>query len=238
MSSIKTYVVHVKGDKAREAHITKELTKHHIPFQFMLDGNIEDITDSILEKYFGDSMKRKTSQTSCALKHILIYEEMIKNNVEQALIFEDDIELTKSFNRVFSTCLVEIENRKLNNYAIFYENTNLLYIKKSEAVAGQILYEKKSSRYAGAYLLDIAAAKGIIEYIKQKQCDRPIDWLYNKLAEDNSINIYWSYPPIAEQASHNGKMQSLLDGKKYGFFRRVSYFLQKIYKKEILYKLR
>ena len=32
--------------------------------------------------------------------------------------------------------------------------------------------------------------------------------------------------------------ESLLDGKKYGFFRRVSYFLQKIYKKEILYKLR
>lgn len=52
------------------------------------------------------------------------------------------------------------------------------------------------------------------------------------MADDNSINIYWSYPPIAEQASHNGKMQSLLDGEKYSFLEEYLTFFKKYIKEK------
>lgn len=238
MQELKTYVIHVKGAVEREKYIKRELAKHNITFEFILDGNMEEITHEQLEKYFDGVMKNRTPQTSCALKHILAYENMIEENVQKALIFEDDIELFNSFTKIFNTSLLEIHNHQLKKYIISYENSTLQYVKRSERVSGQVLYKKDHSRCAGAYLIDIEAAKEIIQYLSQQKCDKPIDWIQHELIKNKKINVYWSHPVIAEQRSHNGKMPSLIDHKKMGFFRKLSFFLQKIYKHQILYRLR
>lgn len=238
MQDVKTYVIHVKGAVERERHIKKELAKHKIPFEFMLDGNVENITNEQLERYFDGEMKRKIPPTSCALKHILVYEKIIAENIPKALIFEDDIELFDSFSTIFSASLLEIKNQNLENYIISYENSTLQYVKQSEIISNQVLYKKDYSRCAGAYMIDIKAAKKIIQHIYHQKCNKPIDWVHHELIVNKTLNVYWSHPPIAEQKSHNGKMQSLIDHKRNGFFRRISFFLQKIYKHQILYRLR
>jgi predicted glutamine amidotransferase len=55
------------------------------------------------------------------------------------------------------------------------------------------------------------------------------------LADKGLLEIYWCHPAIMEQQSHNGKLPSLLDGKKHGILRRISYASQKLYKRIILF---
>lgn len=230
MEKLKIFIIHVKGSSERKKHILKELKKFNLNAEFILDGNKEDLTDERLEKYFSDEMHEVTGQTSCALKHIFAYEKTIEQTAQQILIFEDDIILKSNFKEVINLIFNEIKKRKLSNYLISLENTNHNYIKKSELIENQLLYKKVNGRCTGAYLIDYKCAKNMLSDIYKNRCNKAIDWFHNSMSSNNNIDIYWSYPHIAEQASHSGKMPSLIDNKKTGLFRNIVYFLQGVIK--------
>lgn len=238
MINVKTFVVHVKGNEERRKHIEGELGRAGINFEFMLDGNMDTITPERLEKFFSKKMKAVTPQTSCAIKHLLIYEKILEDKIPQALIFEDDIVLAKDFGEYFERTLGELKEMTPVNYLTSYENTTLRFVKASESIPNKLLYPKDDVRCTGAYLIDLEAARSILSYTYQHKCHVTIDH-FHKFCFDHNVlkNVYWCHPPIAEQMSHNGLMKSLIDEKKYGYFRRFAFFCQKLYKK-ILYKLR
>ena len=235
--SVPIFVIHVRGNKERENHITNELHKNAIPFSFILEGNPEDITIGILEKYFTGFMKAIKPVTSCALKHFIAYERIIANNYPFSLILEDDIVLAENFTAILEKSLKEIRNKSLKNILVSFEHSDLKYVKASQIQRGQYLYQEKQGRCTGAYLVDLSAAKAIIEHIYYFKCGSPIDWLHNNLAKDEIIYIFWCHPTIAEQKSHNGTMQSLINVKKRNFVKKLTYHFNKFYK-QILYKLR
>ncbi|MCM1312519.1 MAG: glycosyltransferase family 25 protein [Bacteroides sp.] len=105
----KCFVAHVKrGYEEREKHIVSMLGKMNIPFEWMLDGDIPDFNDATDSRWFRHS-RLKDSAKSCALKHLLIYEEIIKRKLPGALILEDDITLSSSFLSVFQQSMKEKE---------------------------------------------------------------------------------------------------------------------------------
>ena len=54
----KVLVLHVKqGYEERAKHIEKMLGELHIPFEYILDGDIKDITTEVLQKYFKNEGK-------------------------------------------------------------------------------------------------------------------------------------------------------------------------------------
>lgn len=227
---IQVFVIHVRGALQREKHIKKELSKFNIKYDFILDGNKEDITNDQLNHYFAENFREISAKTSCSLKHILACEEVVKRNLDRALIFEDDIILKPNFNTVLEGILKELDQEKMSNYLVSLENSNHYYVKKSEAVEGKYLYKKDFGRCAGAYIIDREFAKTFMQSIDSDKCHCIIDWYHNHLADKNKIAIYWSYPHIAEQGSHNGSIQSLIDNKKTGYFRRFVYFAQRLIK--------
>jgi len=224
---IKVFVIHVRGAIKREEHIKQELAKFNIDFEFILDGNKEDISTNQLNTYFSGDMYEVSAKTSCAIKHILAYEKIVEHDLDKALIFEDDILLRANFNEVLNTILEEIEREKLTNYFISLENSNHAYVNKSEIIQGKTLYKKVMGRCAGAYIVDYACAHSMLEEIRNHKCDQAIDWFHNTLSEKQKINMYWSHPFIAEQGSHNGTIPSLIDNKKTGLFRKMVYFFQR-----------
>ena len=56
----------------------------------------------------------------------------------------------------------------------------------------------------------------LIIIIISNKCNKIIDWYHNELIDTIGLQNYWCHPPIVEQGSHNGKMQSIIDDKKYG----------------------
>jgi len=230
MNDIKVFVIHVRGQKDREDHIRKELGKFNLDFEFILDGNKEDITPEYLDKYFADPYKVVTAGVSCSLKHILAVEAVYERKLKYALIFEDDIFLKPNFIAVFENIMKEVEQLKLSNFIISLENSNHTYVPKKEIIEGQFLYKKPQGRCAGAYIVDYEFAKSFMNSIDTDKCHCIIDWYHNHLSDNDKINIYWSHPHIAEQGSHNGSIQSLLDAKKTGWFRKIVYYFQGVIK--------
>jgi glycosyl transferase family 25 len=214
------------------------LKKFNIEFEFILEGNMEDMTNADLDKYFKDDFKTVSPRTSCTIKHFFVYERMIKDNVPMALVFEDDIELFLSFEKVFDQSLKEIAEKKLESYVISYESSTQGFISSSEEIPGEVLYHKPTGRCAGAYLIDLTAAKRILEEGIKNKSNVCMDWFHNILSDKELLKIYWCHPAIAEQQSHNGKIQSLLDQKKQGRYYRLKYFIEKTYKQKILSRFR
>lgn len=235
---LKVYIIHVKGNTSRKKYIENQLDKIFYNYEFILKGNIEDLDKYVLNRYFTGQMKKEIAVTSCATKHLVSYERLINSKAKYALILEDDIKLFKNFNSIFEKSIKVIKDNNLSNILISYEDSNLKYVKRSEKEKGKLLYKKQKGRLAGAYLIDKSAAKNMINYIINEKYDKPIDWFHNHCAKKNLINIYWSSPAIARQASLTGDLPSLLTDKRTNSLKRkIDFNLQKIYKK-ILYFFR
>jgi glycosyl transferase, family 25 len=228
MISPQVFVIHVRGNSVREAYITGEMSRHGIAFEFVSDGNIEDLSPDIIEGFAVEPLKSDLPAVSCAYKHLLACSRILERELPFALILEDDIELSASFSAVLANSIAEAHRQGLTGYLISYESTGHHYIKRSELRPGKTLYRKPHGRYAGAYLIDACAAKRLVAYAGSEKCRLPLDWIHNELADKGLLAIFWCHPAVAEQQSHNGKLPSLLDGKEWGLLRRIVYTLQKL----------
>lgn len=242
MENVKCYVLHVKhGYEDRKTHIEKELAKKDIVFEYVLDGDISDLTQERLDRYFSGRMYDKIGITSCAMKHILIYEDMIKNNIPKALVIEDDIFLKRNFREVFRRSVEDTYAKHADKqpYYIGYESTWTRLIPRSERKKNKgVIYPAKHLQCTGTYLVNRAFAIAVLDYIYKNKCDMPIDDFLTSLSDKKKYSLYWSYPVIAEQGSHNGKMSSSLgstEGRSYK--KMLSRRFTNIYK-EILYFFR
>ena len=60
-----------------------------------------------------------------------------------------------------------------------------------------------------------------------------IDWYHNELISAIQLQHYWCHPPVVEQGSHNGRIQSMIDDKKYGYIRQFTWKISRLYKHKI-----
>ena len=226
-----TYIIHVSDDYERKEHMNSQLEGKDLDVEFILEGDKKDLSEEVLSAYFTGWRKNVSNSTSCVYKHILAYEKIVENNDDYALILEDDIVFYRGFSEYLQKFINEIKTDGLHNYIVSLEDSMLVYVKRSERIHNKYLYPKDRGRYAGAYLIDYAAANNILQLIKNEKCSIPMDWYHDECAKNEVLNIYWSQPTIAVQNSHTGSMATLLDGKTSGTFRILSFYIQKTYKR-------
>jgi glycosyl transferase family 25 len=202
-------------------------------YHFVHDGDIADLSPEVMSTYFGGELEQPGPAASCAYKHILLYQEMINNDFEIALVLEDDIYLDDNFCNILERTLKEIRTRKLQNFIISLEDSNLKYVKGSERRKGQLLYKKTLGRMTGAYLIDKACALQMQAEWTIHKCNLPIDWFHNHCAQMGLINILWLQPTIAIQGSLSGKLSSTIDHKKTGRLRVLLFQLTRLVRKLI-----
>jgi glycosyl transferase family 25 len=91
-----------------------------VPFEFLfgVDGRklsqekINIVYDTEKAKKYDGELSR--GEIGCALSHRLAYERMIKNNIERAIILEDDIKLKNDFFLILDL----LKKTPVNNYII------------------------------------------------------------------------------------------------------------------------
>lgn len=94
------YVIHLTKDREREEAIRKQFTSVGLNFEFIegVNGKNPDPSElRIIQERYNESHARKMNSNPfspweiwCALGHIRVYEKMMKEWIQQALIFEDD----------------------------------------------------------------------------------------------------------------------------------------------------
>lgn len=211
---------HVSDAIERERHIKFQLSKFQLDAVFINEGDKKDLTTFILQQYFSGSMQKVSAATSCAYKHLLSYQKLLKTNEDVCLVLEDDVILYKNFASKISEILAEIKKEKMSGFIISLEDSALEYVGGRELKKGILLYEKSRGRMTGAYLIDQLAAKNILEFIEDEKCALPIDWFHNLYAKKGLLKIYWSHPTIAVQGSLDGSITSLIDHKATRYLRR------------------
>jgi len=115
-------------------------------------------------------------------------------------------------------------------FIISLENSTLKFPSYWKTKKGKFLYQAKSGRMAGAYIIDLEGAKKILNDLKTNKCGTVIDWWHNTLIERGIIKMYWAHPPLVEQGSHNGFLNSTISTKPNTAIRRISWLVQKYYK--------
>lgn len=242
MGEIQVIVIHVRGQIEREAFMQKQLDELGWPFHYVLEGDVADLTPAILNRYFLNDGKPETMygqfpRTSCAYKELLAYEYIIKNNLEGALILEDDIRLFREFPIVFLKSMKEYQDEYSNlPFIANYEESSLMLIPRSRRRKDKILYQVSRDRYTGCYFVNREAAQAIIDYTLQHKCDLPLDRYHTKLIDLGLINYFWSHPCLACQCTADGSMPTLIPTKPRPW-KRLKWFYKRLYK-HLLYHFR
>ena len=211
---IKIFVLHYSKLTERKNYILEQFKKYNITnFEFIEKYDKDEITDSeiiIFDKTY------KKSTMSLHLKHNYVY-NLIAENYDNALIFEDEVILSDNFLD------------KLNNYIyqlpedwdmLFIGNGCNLHIEAHIIKPDINIYKKclhatnwggyGASRCSDSYLVNKKCAIKLCEYIKnlKNKIDIPIDWWINVASRDNNLNVYWAEPTIVTQGTESGLFKS------------------------------
>lgn len=226
------YVIHAtKGYEFHEQRIVKLFYENDISFEFVTEGDPANFTADFLNKYFTKNVRKKLSKgaLSCTLNHILSYERMVERNNKYALVFENDPFFLGSFSKKLAALRNEIAGLN-GSFIISLENSTLRFPSYFQVKKSKHLYQANSGRMAGAYLINLQAARAILKDLQTNKCDDVIDWWHNDLINRGVIKMYWAHPPLTEQGSHNGYLHSTISSKPKSLKRRLVWLISKVYK--------
>lgn len=241
-SSVQVLVIHVRGNEERRQYMERQLDQLGFPYTFINDGNMEDLTVEVLDKYFSteggaQTMHGASPRTSCAYKHILATQYIVGHGLEGALIVEDDLRLKPDFKQIFLQSLEEIRRDHGDEPLIAnYEESSLMLVARSQRRKGRVLYRAPRDRFAGCLYVSNKAAKVLNDYVEREKSTFASDELHNHLTKLGLVNYYWSHPAIACQCSCDGLMPTMIPTKPRPF-KRLKWFYKKAYK-HLLYNLR
>lgn len=214
------FVLHVAhGFEDRARHIDSMLERLGIPFEYILRGDIPDVTLAVLDEYFkgvkpGAFGSVADKFTSCTYKHLIACEEIVKRNLPGALVLEDDIVLHRNFVPVFRNAVKELEAMPDAPSIISFEDTRLRFVPRSKREKGKLLYPGICDRMAGCIYVSNAGARLVLDYAREHGMHLPIDNFHDFLLRKGLLRYLWCQPTVACQGSFTGLFTSSLS-KRY-----------------------
>ncbi|MFH7564603.1 glycosyltransferase family 25 protein [Oceanimonas smirnovii] len=214
------YVISLPRHHERRTLISNQLNRLGFNFDFVdgvdgtkLDSDILEKTDlNFCQKKFGHSMNN--SEIGCALSHIKVYEKIIENNLNNAIILEDDAFLLSSLPNVLKAAL-----KKRPDFELLY----LFHGKaKSWPVKHKLPDGYKLARYrypsknskrciigAVGYVLSQSGAKRLLELANPIRM--PADYLTGYL-QWHRLKTYGIEPNCID----TGHLDTTIPGRDYG----------------------
>lgn len=234
---IATLVIHVRGNAVRRAYIERVLHTAGLEGTYITDGNCEDLTPEILDRYFAGDMHGQFPRTSCAYKHVLAARYIVEHHLDGALVLEDDIRLFADFRDIFRRSLQEIAAAHQAEPLIAnYEESSLLLVPRSRRRKQQVLYPAQRDRFTGCMYVTREAAQAMLIWLDTNKITEPVDRWHSALVAQGLMTYYWSHPCAACQCSADGTMPTMIPTKP-RTMQRLKWLYKRAYK-HLLYQLR
>jgi GR25 family glycosyltransferase involved in LPS biosynthesis len=203
----KIYVINLKKNTDRWDSMSKMAENANINITRFDAINGKELASNHPDilKYFVKDHKLNNGQIGCALSHIKIWEDAIKNNYENIIIFEDDAIIPDNFwNKLQSSY-----NEMPDNWDILYLDIVYGYLQKIDHKLSRVLFKKDKNSGLHGYILNNNFIKKILNGLKSK-LNVPIDvYIVN-----NNNNYYMTYPNIIN-FSNNYISDTQISHKKY-----------------------
>jgi len=232
----KVYVLSVKSFADRIRHIKTQLGGQRIPFEFIFDHDVGDISLQELNRFVGN-YSLTPAHKSITLKHIKAWKNCVEHGYSRVLILEDDVILKPKFMAKLSCYLTQLHVK--DNYLLFLGGADTR-VSIRELLYGSPVF-KRSIRTADAYVTDFSACSRRLLWLDSNKISQPADHLIVEIDKNVGNSQYWTAAYLVEQGSVYGLFESKLDSfrKKHStLFNRIRYVFRKIKNRAIWVGLR
>jgi len=212
---MKLFIVHYDKLIERKKFITKQLNKHNFDFEFISNHGKENLTLDERKMFRNIS----DCEISVALHHIECYKRIVKENIDYALIVEDDIVVCNNFREILESYINELPS---DWDMLFIGDGCGLHIDNNLLIPNKHIYKKNNvnngrihegaTRCLDSYLISNKCAIIITEKLKLPNYTIlvPADLWMNCVVRNNNFNVYWAEPTIVTQGSEKGIFKSTL----------------------------
>lgn len=193
---MKIFVISLAKDKHKKLLMKEQFDKLGIKNYEFIDaiyGN--DLDESEIRKVYRKTHRRALTkgEIGCALSHLKAYKKMEHQNLQDAIIFEDDVTLDKDFMDVLEG--LAKHKYKLDRNALLHFYPSAVIYKNSTVADINTKYTIKKGYKSGgawAYYLTLPAAKELIKSCKK--ITMPIDIIPHRLLKRRKLTKYCISP--------------------------------------------
>lgn len=222
---MKTYIINLESSKKRREHILREVKKHNLDYEFINAVNGKNLTKSEKDRLCDQDAVRNNPDwltpgaIGAALSHHKVYQKIVSDNVEAALVVEDDLILPNNLNSILQNIKADLHKNEV--ILIFYQSFNPLKLSlqgKSELADNyKLMYPLSLNGVAGAvcYIITKEAAKSLVDYILPIRLAAD-SWL--EFQREKKIDgVRCLYPMSIELTN----MKSTISSTSQSWFRRI-----------------
>ncbi|MDG6473623.1 LPS biosynthesis glycosyltransferase [Glaesserella parasuis] len=209
----KIFIISLKNSPRRE-FISKRLSDLKLNFEFfdavygkdLSEEKLKEIDFEFYPKHFSARKQMTLGEVGCAMSHIKLYEYIVENNIDNAIILEDDAIVSLYFKEIISDALNKISPK----YEILFLDHGKAKIYpfpknlvERYRLARYISPSKNSKRTiirTTGYIITQAGAKRLLEYAYPIRM--PSDFLTGAL-QMTHIRAYGIEPSCVFGGSHS-----------------------------------
>lgn len=179
----KIYVINLKRNKDRLNVFMKRAKDANVKVERFEAVNGKELPKNHpdIVKYFIKNHNLNPGQIGCALSHIKIWEDAIKNNYKNIIVFEDDaiipVDFWNRFNKAY--------NNLPSDWKVSYLGLNWPHVKKINQNVSKVIYKKGTSNF-GTHAMLINIDK--ISKLLAIKINVPIDIF---IKNNNDSDIYF-----------------------------------------------
>lgn len=195
----KFYMCHYSKLTERRIYAENVLNEHNIEAHWILDYDKENIDEIDISQKFpflfsnrnGNKLSRP--EISLVMKHYCAFKDIVENNIQNAVVFEDDIILCDDFENKLSNYI----NQLPDDYDILWIGTCCnLHTPKSDPNKN-VYPNQHGSRCTHAYVVSYNGCKKLLDFFPSIY--QPIDWYFNTAIRTLRMNNYWAEPELSIQ---------------------------------------
>ncbi len=211
--SLSIFIINLKKDVNKKLHMQKLCDKYSLDYTFIEAIYGKELPRDIVSKIYNQEKAVKEigreltlGELGCALSHMKIYEKMVNENIENAIIFEDDI----SFDATILEAISSIKNFPTDWECVLLCYYRMAFYKKNYCINFrnrlQVGKRLKIVRFTAlmhstaAYVINQKGAKKLLSSMKEG-IYKPVD---HYTGDDQHVNLYGLYPKVVTIDSELG----------------------------------
>jgi len=178
------YVIILARSPERRAHITSQLRKAKVDYEIItgVDGRDLDLNDrATIDPSLFTRSSWPAGMAGCALSHLRIYQKMVADGLDTALVLEDDVTLPPDLGSLADALVAHLTGAEL--VLLNYDSKNTCKMSQEGAVelpSSRLLVLPIDVRQLGSsagYLITQEAAKRMSESVLPVRVS-PDDWWF------------------------------------------------------------
>ncbi|PHM60601.1 lipooligosaccharide galactosyltransferase I [Xenorhabdus stockiae] len=231
------FVINLAKDTERRESIKKQAETLGLQIQFIEAINGKNLSDTEINKFCRNFHDNGLTHgvLGCSLSHLKVYEKIISENLDVALILEDDVNLSKEITNIYNS---------ICNYNLKNKNTPLIYLLsitneyidsfKKKLSPKYFLVDVIDADYAYGYIINNVAAKKLVKFLNPVWIEAD-KWRF--MQERGIVKIKAVIPPIITATDLSIK-STLEDDRSITLQKRIDFFNDQYENRNLKVKIR